>query len=237
MTREPVVACIFARGGSRGLPGKNIRPLAGVPLIGHAIQASLGTPRVARCVVSTDDPEIAAVSRALGAETPFIRPAELATDTASEWLAWRHAISTLRDQGTPVGTFVSVPATAPLRTPDDLAACIAAFDDGDADVVITVTEAHRNPYFNMVTIDESGRATLVIPPVTPVANRQAAPSVYDMTTVAYVADPDFILAADGIFSGRVRAVVVPPERAIDIDTDLDFRIAELLLADRASAIR
>ncbi len=237
MTREPVVACIFARGGSKGLPGKNVRPLAGLPLIGHAIQAALATPRVARCVVSTDDPEIAAVSRALGAETPFIRPAALATDTASEWLAWRHAISTLQEQGTPVGTFVSVPATAPLRTPDDLAACIAAFDDGDADVVITVTEAHRNPYFNMVTIDDGGRATLVIPPVVPVANRQAAPSVYDMTTVAYVADPDFILAADSLFSGRVRAVVVPPERAIDIDTDLDFRIAELMLADRASAIR
>ena len=134
-----------------------------------------------------------------------------------------------------MGTFVSIPATAPLRTPKDLAACIAAYDEGDADVVITVTDAHRNPYFNMVTIDDTGRATLVIPPVVPIANRQAAPSVYDMTTVAYVADPDFILAADGLFSGRVRAVVVPPERAIDIDTELDFRIAELMLAERAAA--
>jgi N-acylneuraminate cytidylyltransferase len=235
VTRDPVVACIFARGGSRGLPGKNVRQLGGVPLIGHAIRAALATPRVARCVVSTDDPEIAAVSRALGAETPFIRPAELATDTAREWLAWRHAIRTLRDQGTPVGTFMSIPATAPLRTPDDLAACLAAYDQGDADVVITVTDAHRNPYFNMVTIDDTGRATLVIPPVVPVANRQDAPTVYDMTTVAYVADPDFILAADSLFSGRVRAVVVPPERAIDIDSDLDFRIAELMLADRTTA--
>lgn len=234
MTREPVVACIFARGGSKGLPRKNIRPLAGVPLIGHAIRAALATPQVTRCVVSTDDPEIAALSRALGAETPFIRPAELATDAAPEWLAWRHAIGTLRDQGTPVGTFVSIPTTAPLRTPSDLAACIAAFGDGDADVVITVTDAHRNPYFNMVTISDSGRATLVIPPGAPIANRQAAPPVYDMATVAYVADPDFILAADSLFAGRVRAVVVPPERAIDIDTDLDFRIAELMLADRAS---
>ena len=113
MTREPVVACIFARGGSKGLPGKNIRPLAGVPLIGHAIQAALATPRVARCVVlDLMTGSIAAVSRALGAETPFVRPAELATDTASEWLAWRHAISTLRDQGTPVGTFVSIPNRA-----------------------------------------------------------------------------------------------------------------------------
>ncbi len=235
MTREPVVACIFARGGSKGLPGKNLRPLAGVPLIGHAIQAALATPQVARCVVSTDDAEIAAVSRALGAETPFIRPAELATDTAREWLAWRHAITTLRDQGTPVGTFMSIPPTAPLRTPDDLAACLAAYNVGDADVVITVTDAHRNPYFNMATVDDAGRATLVIPPVEPIANRQAAPSVYDMTTVAYVADPDFVLEADSLFAGRVRAVVVPPERAIDIDTDLDFRIAELMLADRASA--
>ena len=101
------------QGRSKGLPGKNIRPLAGVPLIGHAIQAALATPRVARCVVSTDDPEIAAVSRALGAETPFIRPAELATDTASEWLAWRHAISTLRDQGRPWGR--SCPSPRQLR--------------------------------------------------------------------------------------------------------------------------
>jgi N-acylneuraminate cytidylyltransferase len=87
----------------------------------------------------------------------------------------------------------------------------------------------------MVTIDDTGRATLVIPPAVPIANRQAAPIVYDMTTVAYVVDPDFILTADNLFSGRVRAVVVPPERAIDIDTDLDFRIAELMLADRAAA--
>jgi len=237
VNRDPVVAFVFARGGSKGLPGKNVRPLGGVPLIGHAIRTALATPGVARCVVSTDDPEIAAVARSLGAETPFMRPAELATDTAAEWLAWRHAITTLRDQGTQVGTFVSVPATAPLRTPDDVAACLAAYAQGDADIVITVTEAHRNPYFNMVTLGDAGLATLVIPPVVPIANRQAAPVVYDMTTVAYVADPDFILQAASLFAGRVRAVVVPPERAIDIDTDLDFRVAEQLLADRAAAAR
>ncbi|HEX5827573.1 MAG TPA: acylneuraminate cytidylyltransferase family protein [Candidatus Limnocylindrales bacterium] len=232
MSREPVVAFVFARGGSKGLPGKNVRPLAGTPLIGHAIRVALATPGVSRCIVSTDDPGIAAVARELGAETPFMRPAELATDTAAEWLAWRHAITTLAAQGTPVGTFLSVPATAPLRATADVAACLAAFEEGDADVVITVTEAHRNPYFNMVRLDEGGRASIVIRPPVPITNRQAAPPVYDMTTVAYVADPAFVLRADGLFAGRVRAVVVPPERAIDIDTDLDFRVAEQLMADR-----
>ena len=235
MTGEPIVAFVFARGGSKGLPGKNVRPLAGVPLIGHAIRAALSTPGVSRCVVSTDDPEIGAVARALGAETPFVRPAELATDTAAEWLAWRHAIITLAEQGTAVGTFLSVPATAPLRTAEDVAACLAAYAEGDADIVITVTEAHRNPWFNMVRLDEAGNAELVMRPPVPITSRQAAPPVFDMTTVAYVADPAFVLNADGLFAGRVRAVVIPPERAIDIDTELDFRIAEQLIADRDAA--
>jgi CMP-N-acetylneuraminic acid synthetase len=236
VTTDPVVAFVFARGGSKGIPRKNVRQLAGVPLIAHAIRAALATPRISRCVVSTDDPEIAAVSRAAGAETPFLRPAELATDTAREWLAWRHAITTLRDQGAAVGTFVSVPPTAPLRTPHDIAACLDAYAEGGADIVITVTEARRNPYFNMVVVDDAGRASLAIEPVVPIANRQAAPPVYDMATVAYVADPEFILSADTLFAGRVRAVMVPPERAIDIDTDIDFRVAEQLLADRHAII-
>jgi N-acylneuraminate cytidylyltransferase len=161
-----------------------------------------------------------------------MRPAELATDQASEWLAWRHAISTLRERGEPLDVFVSVPATAPLRTPGDIEACIADYAKGGADIVVTVTEAHRNPYFNMLTLAADGTAELVIKPDTLVVRRQAAPKVYDMTTVAYVADPDYVLRANGVLDGRVRAVIVPPERAVDIDTELDFRFAELLMAER-----
>ena len=232
MTASNIVAFIFARGGSKGLPRKNVKPLAGVPLIGHAVKAALSARNVARCVVSTDDTEIAEVARQYGAETPFMRPAELATDHASEWLAWRHAITTLEAQGGKIDVFLSVPATAPLRTTGDIEACLSAYAQGGADIVITVSETHHNPYFNMVTLSENGAAELVIKPKATVAGRQGAPKVYGMTTVAYVADPAFVLRANGLFEGRVRAVIVPPERAIDIDTELDFRFAELLMAER-----
>ena len=229
---EHCVAFIFARGGSKGVPRKNVRPLAGTPLIGHAVQTALATRGVARCIVSTDDPDIAAAAKAFGAEIPFLRPAELATDQASEWLAWQHAISFLQGRGEPIDVFVSVPTTAPLRLPIDVEACIADYSKGGADIVVTVTEAHHNPYFNMLTLAEDGTAELVIKRDSAVVRRQAAPKVYDMTTVAYVADPAYILRAKGVLDGRVRAVIVPPERGIDIDTELDFRFAEMLMTER-----
>jgi CMP-N-acetylneuraminic acid synthetase len=227
------VAFVFARGGSKGLPRKNVKPLEGVPLIGHAVKTALATRGIARCIVSTDDPEIAETAKAFGAEIPFMRPAELSTDQASEWLAWRHAISFLKERGEPIDIFVSVPTTAPLRLPGDVEACLADFAKGGADIVVTVTEARRSPYFNMLTIAPDGTAELVIKPAAEVVRRQAAPQVYDMTTVAYVADPAHVLRAKGVLDGRVRAVVIPPERAVDIDTELDFRFAELLMAERA----
>ena len=229
---QNIVAFIFARGGSKGLPRKNVRPLAGVPLIGRAVKAALAAKGVTRCVVSTDDAEIAEVARQYGAETPFMRPPELATDTAPEWKAWQHAIATLEKLGTKIDVFLSVPATAPLRNVEDIDHCLALFAKGGADVVVTASHAQRSPYFNMVTLNADGGAQLVIKPDTAITARQAAPKVYDMTTVAYVADPAFIMRANGLFEGRVKAVIVPPERAVDIDTELDFRFAELLMAER-----
>src|SRR5947209_3702567 len=115
---------IFARGGSKGVPGKNIRALAGRPLIAHAIDAALQTPGLDRVTVSTDDPAIADIARRSGADVPFMRPADLASDTASEWQAWRHAIHELQAQGQDFDTFVSVPAVCPLRSPIDILACL-----------------------------------------------------------------------------------------------------------------
>jgi CMP-N-acetylneuraminic acid synthetase len=234
MIDQGMVAFVFARGGSKGLPGKNLRQLAGIPLVGHAIRTALATRGVTRCVVSTDDAEIAAVARSFGAETPFMRPPELATDRASEWAAWQHAIRSVEAQGGPIGLFLSVPPTAPLRTVGDVQACLDAFGRGGSDIVVTVTEAHRNPYFNMVTLSEDGEAERVMRPDSEATGRQSAPVVYDMTTVAYVADPAFVMRSKGVFDGRVRAVVVPAERAVDIDSELDLRLAELLIAERAA---
>jgi len=122
-----------------------------------------------------------------------------------------------------------VPATAPLRLPIDIENCLDEYEKVDADMVITVTDAHRNPYFNMVKFNADGSVGLVNPPQSTITRRQDAPIVYDMATVCYVANPEFVMTHNSTFEGRVRAVNVPSERAIDIDTLLDFQIAESLL--------
>ena len=230
-------AFIFARGGSKGLPGKNIRLLGGKPLIAWSIEHALAVNRIERVFVSTDSVEIAAVAREHGADVPFIRPLELARDDSPEWLAWRHALNYLLDKdGVLPEAMVSVPTTAPLRLPLDIENCLDEYEKGDADMVITVTDAHRSPYFNMVKTNADGTVGLVIPPQSAIARRQDAPAVFDMATVTYVARPEFIMTHNAIFEGRVRAVKVPPERAIDIDTLRDFQIAECLFTVRGQKL-
>lgn len=223
-------AFIFARGESKGLPGKNIRLLGGKPLIAWSIEHALAVKRIERVIVSTDSEEIAAVAREYGAEVPFIRPAELARDDSPEWLAWRHALNYLLDRnGALPEVMVSVPTTGPLRLPLDIENCLDEYEKGDADMVVTVSDAHRSPYFNMVKANADGTVGLVNPPQSNIARRQDAPAVFDMATIAYVVRPEFVMTHNAVFEGRVRAVHVPTERAIDIDTLLDFQIAESLL--------
>jgi len=227
------IAFIFARGGSKGLPGKNIRPLAGKPLIAWSIEHAFAIKRAERIIVSTDSEEIAVVARQYGAEVPFIRPLDLARDDSPEWLAWRHALNyLLKTTGSLPDVMISVPTTAPLRLPIDIENCLDEYEKYDADVVITVTDAHRSPYFNMVKTNIDGTVGLVNPPQSAIIRRQEAPKVYDMATVCYVVKSEFVMNHNGIFEGMVKAVHVPTERAIDIDTLLDFQIAKSLLKIR-----
>lgn len=220
-----VYAFIFARGGSKGLPGKNIKPLGGIPLIGHSIILAQELEAVEKVFVSTDSDEIALVAERFSAEV-IKRPPELASDTASEWLAWRHAVEVLHAQGLSFDVFLSLPATSPLRAKDDVEKCLAELDD-HTDMVVTVTPAARSPYFNMLIRDENGRSEVMIRSEG-IRRRQDAPTGYDMTTVAYVTRPSYILEKIGVFSGVVKSVVVPKERAVDIDDGFDFIVAEAL---------
>ncbi len=226
-----VVAVIPARGGSKGVPRKNVRPLAGKPLIAYSIETALSSTLINRVVVSTDDSEIATISRQFGAEVPFMRPAELAQDSSPEWLTWQHAIQTLTtaENKSQLDVFVCISPTSPLRTVEDVDACIQVLTESKADIVITVKQADRNPHFNMVVLDPNGYAQLAIQPDQTIYRRQDVPPVYDMTTVAYAAQPEFVLKANSIFEGKVKTVEVPTERALDIDTELDFRFAEFFL--------
>jgi CMP-N-acetylneuraminic acid synthetase len=228
-------AFIFARGGSKGVAGKNIRLLAGKPLIAYAIEAARASRTVARVVVSTDSEAIADVARAHGALVPFLRPAELAQDDSPEWLAWRHAIvetkKALGEDAVPF--FLSVPATCPLRLPEDIDACATALlGDTHADLVITTTPAHANPYFTMVRAREDGYLTIAAKPETPIARRQDAPRIDEIVGVAYAARTGFVMEKMGLWEGRARGVAVPQGRAVDIDTEHDFRVADLLMRER-----
>lgn len=232
-TKRDTVCFIFARGGSKGLPGKNIRLLAGKPLIAHSIDMARQCDRIETVIVSTDDPAIAEVARANGAEVPFMRPTELASDTAPEWRAWRHAIDWYEQERGVFDIFLSLPATSPFRQLEDVSACLDMLTgDLAADAVITVRDAERSPYFNMVTLDPNGYAGLVIRPDGDIVRRQDAPVVYDVTTVAYAVRPQFIRRSERLFNGRLRVVKVPAERALDIDTPYDFLLAEAIAATR-----
>ena len=219
-------AFIFARGGSKGLPGKNIKLFHGEPLIAYSIQLAHKLTDVAGVFVSTDCDDIAAVAERYSAHV-IKRPAELATDTAREWLAWRHAVTFIRSKGDDFDVFLSLPTTSPLRAESDVEQCLKKLD-AQTDGVITVTEAHRNPYFNMVIRDENHFSRLMLDKQ--VYRRQDAPEVFDITTVAYVTRPNFILNDNnnGLFDGRVKSVIIPKERAIDIDDLFDFKCAEAL---------
>ena len=217
-------AFVFARGGSKGLPRKNVRNLAGVPLIAWSIRCAQECRIFDRIVVSTDDEEIAEVARKYGADVPFLRPKELALDGSPEWAAWRHAVEALPS----FGRFVSLPATAPLRSSEDVLAAVKRHEEGGWDTVLAVTPSQRSPSFNMVTLDKYGSASILFPPSSVIARRQDAPAVYDISTVVYVTTPSFIREANGLFDGRVGTVIVPKERAVDIDDEMDFLVAEAL---------
>ncbi|PST87760.1 acylneuraminate cytidylyltransferase [Photobacterium iliopiscarium] len=223
-------AFIFARGGSKGLPGKNIKHLAGKPLLQYSIETAQNSPSIDNVFVSTDDDDIASVAVELGAIL-IKRPTELATDTSPEWLSWRHAVTWAEDNYGKFDGFVSLPATSPLRSVEDVEAAIEKRNNIAADICISVTPASRSPYFNMVKETEDGQVELVNKLEFDVTRRQDAPEVFDITTVVYATTPNFVLNHNGLFAGKVTSIVVPKVRAVDIDDIYDFRMAEAILKD------
>ena len=222
-------AFIFARGGSKDVPGKNIRNLGGKPLLAHSIMIAQNIDEISRIFVSTDDQDIAEVGIKYGAEI-IERPVELAQDDSPEWLSWLHAIKWLEARGEFFDCFVSLPTTSPLRNKTDVVNCINLLDK-QTDIVVTISETSRNPYFNMVHKEED-YIKLLIEGEKSYSRRQDAPLAYDMTTVAYVAHSDFIKNNNKIFDGRVKAALIPKERSVDIDDEIDFKMAELLMRER-----
>lgn len=222
-----VFAFVFARGGSKGLPGKNLTLLGDKPLVAWSIDVVHQVPEVGTVFVSTEDPEIARVAAQYDAQV-IERPAVLASDTAPEWLSWQHAVRHVMQTHGGFDIFVSAPPTSPLRTADDISAAITSLS-GDTDAVVTMTESARSPWFNMVKRADDGTLSTVLENDGSIARRQDAPKTYDLTTVAYVARPQFILSASNIWDGCVRGVEVSYRSAVDIDSRVDLEYAEFLL--------
>lgn len=223
-----IVCVIPARGGSKGVPRKNIKPLEGKPLIVHTIEQALKSRYIDRTIVSTEDEEIAGISLSCGAEVPFKRPQELSSDNAGTLDVLLHSIRWLEEKDKyGFDILVLLHTTAPLREVRDIDACIELMIETRADNVFSVTAAHRNPYFNMVELGLDGKVRLS--KQGSYESRQSAPPVYDMNSSIYVWWKEVLKREKKIFLDESRIYVMPKERSIDIDDDFDFRIAEFVI--------
>ena len=229
-----VYGAIFARGGSKGVSGKNLRRVGRQSLLAHAVAAGQEAELVDSVYVSTDSDEISAEGKLLGAEVPFLRPPELSRDDSPEWHAWQHLVGELLARGARKSDLlVSIPPTSPLRIPADIDDAVRSFRNGNFDLVLAVTESPRSPWFNIVTRDTSGRIELAVPGNGNwVDRRQDSPPVFDITTVVYVTTLGFVAGAGRMFEGTIGSITVPADRAIDIDTELDLEIANYLARKR-----
>lgn len=219
-------AFIFARGGSKGLPRKNILTIGGLPMLVHGIRLAQELDNVEAIYVSTDCSEIAAIAANAGAEV-VSRPVELSGDSSPEWHAWQHAIKNVQERHGYFENFLCLPPTAPLRSLKDVENCMAALTP-EVDIVVTMTPARRSPWFNMVTRDIDG-SLKILASGNFINRRQDSPECFDLTTVAYAAKTNFILRSKKIWDGRVAGVEIPVERSLDIDTPFDFDLAKYVM--------
>ena len=231
---KPIVnVWIFARGGSKGVPGKNIKPLCGKPLISYSIDVARKSKYISGVFVSTDCHNIARVAQEYGAKVPFMRPPELAGDNSPEYLSWKHALEFSANNGIKTDIFVVLPTTSPLRRVSDVDECIEHFiASKGSDIAIAVSKSSHHPSFNMVFRGEDGAVSLVLPMKQKIVRRQDAIPVYNITTAVYVTTPSYVLSTNSYFDGNVTSIIIPEENAVDIDTRVDFMLAGLLLQER-----
>ena len=224
------IITICARGGSTGVPGKNIRDLCGKPLIGWTIEQAFASKVADEVFVSTDSEEIAQVAYSFGAQVPFLRPAALATSTAGKIPVIQHLVDWVETHKGPVDTIVDLDPTSPLREVSDIQTCFGMLD-ADTDVVITGYEADKNPYFNMVELKVNGYYERVCQPGNEVLGRQSAPRVFAMNASIYVWHRRS-LSSSLWNSPNIRLHIMPRERSIDIDHEIDFDLVALLMKQK-----
>lgn len=236
MSQGNILCVIAARGGSKGVPGKNIRPLLGKPIIAWAIEKAFAVDCINRVVVSTDSEQIAEVARAAGADVPFMRPLELASSETGKFQVWQHALDACeRIDSIVYDHYVDIDCTNPLIETSDIEGALQHFshlcmEGFDPDAVFTISDARRNPYFNLVEPDCEG----VLKMSKSFENgivlaRQRAPAVFEHVAGTYVLSSRYLRSANHLLDGRAFGYQISPSKAFDIDSELDFSVIEFLL--------
>lgn len=230
-----VLGIITARGGSKGVPGKNLKPLGGKPLLAYTVEAAIDTA-VDRLILSTDDPKIAEAGRALGCDVPFMRPPELARDETPHLPVIQHAVQWLREhEGYTPDVVVTLQPTSPLRSAVDISGALRMLELSGADSVVSVSEVspHSHP-MRMLRVDAEGNATLFVsgdPVRKRINRRQDMPPAFVMNGAVYACRTSVLFGAEpSLYGDRVVAYPMPADRSISIDSFEDWAEAEAALA-------
>lgn len=227
---------ICARAGSKGVRSKNTRLIAGKPLIAHSLDQARAAGLFDAIAVSSDSEQLLSIAHRYGATCLVRRPDALASDTAAKLPAMRHCLENVERQiATAFDIVVDLDATSPLRLPEDIRAVVSLLEQQTGANVITGAPARRSPYFNLVERRADGTVGLSKPPASAIVRRQDAPECFDMNASIYAWWAADFRSGAGVFGPRTRLYVMPEERSLDIDSELDFRLVEFLLESRTAA--
>jgi len=227
-----ILCTICARGGSKGVKNKNIKKINGKPLIAYTIEQAKESKLFEHVVISTDSDDIASIAKEYGAEVFFKRSAEMASDTAGKLDVIKDAfVRSEEHYGCKFDYLVDLDATAPLRDVKDIIDSFQQFVDNDNDNLITAMPSRRSPYFNLIEQDKSGKIYLSKTLDSSVVRRQDAPKSYDMNASIYIWKRDSILNEKSLFLEKTGLYIMPEERSIDIDSELDYKFVGFLMKE------
>ncbi len=228
-----ILCTICARGGSKGVKNKNIKPLLEKPLIAYTIEQALESGLFEHIVVSTDSDAIATISQEYGAEIFFKRSEAMASDRAGKLDVIRDAfVRSEAHYDTQFDYLVDLDATAPLRIVEDIVNALKQFIQNNNDNLITAMPSRRSPYFNLVEVDKKGKVSLSKKLDESIVRRQDTPKSYDMNASIYIWKRNIILNENSLFLENTGLYVMPEERSIDIDTELDYKFVEFLMKEK-----
>lgn len=225
-SKKKVVAIITARGGSKGVPKKNIKNLAGIPLIAHTIKAALDCPLLHNCHVSTEDDQIADISKEYGAKI-IKRPKELAGDLTKSYSVVAHALKSFEEKGEAYPYFVLLQPTSPLRTTKDITNCINMLLENGVNSVVSITEATHHPY--KMLLEKEGGVVPLIDDKAFELPRQELPKAYRLNGAVFAMKTEAFLRQKLFFVAPFKTYIMEEERSVDIDTEFDFMVCEYLI--------